>query len=86
MTPQSKKFIRISTEYLLAEDRKIDFDIFTMPPNSNKPLLLIAADTHIADIKNILARKNHGPLYITQKASTKFEIFMEGSLDSIIKN
>ncbi len=86
MILESKKFIRIVTDYLLAEDRIIDFNIYAKPPNSNKPVLLIAANTNIANIKDVLARKNHGPLFITQDSSMKFENFMEESLDSIIKN
>jgi HD-GYP domain-containing protein (c-di-GMP phosphodiesterase class II) len=86
MIPESRKFIRIVTDYLLAEGRKIDFNIYTKPPNSNKPLLLIAANTNIADIKETLARKSHGPLYITQESAKKFENFMEDSLDAIIRN
>lgn len=86
MIPETKKLIRIDTDYLLAEDRKIDFNIYTKPPNSAKPLLLIAANTHIADIKATLARKSHGPLFITKDSAKKFEDFMEDSLSSIIKN
>ena len=86
MIPESKKFIRIVTDYLLAEDRTIDFNIYTKTPSSNKPILLIAAHTNIAAIKDTLARKSHGPLFITQESSKKFENFMEDSLDSIIKN
>ncbi|MFA7382388.1 MAG: HD domain-containing phosphohydrolase [Desulfurivibrionaceae bacterium] len=86
MLSESSKFVRISTDYLLAVERKIDFDIYTLLPNSKRPLLLIAADTNIAEVKDILTRKNHGPLYITQNSSRKFEHFMEGSLNSIIKN
>ena len=86
MIPESRKFIRIVTDYLLAEDRIINFNIYTLPPNSNKPILLIAANTNIADIKETLARKSHGPLFITQDSSKKFENFLEDSLESIIKN
>ncbi len=86
MIPEAKKFIRIVSDYLLAEDRKIDFNIYTKPPNSNRPILLIAANTKIADIKDTLARKSHGPLFITQESSKKFDNFMEDSLGSIIKN
>jgi HD-GYP domain-containing protein (c-di-GMP phosphodiesterase class II) len=86
MIPESRKFIRIVSDYLLAEDRTIDFNIYTKPPKSNKPILLIAANTNIADIKATLARKSHGPLFITQEASKKFENFMEKSLNTIIKN
>ena len=86
MLSEPKKFIRIVTDYLLAEDRPIDFNIYTKPPKSNKPLLLVAANTKIADIKNILAQKSHGPLFITQESAQKFENFMEQSLDSIIRN
>lgn len=87
MLAESRKFIRIATDYLLAEDRrKIDFNIYTKPPKSNKPILLIAANTNIADIKEALAKKIHGPLFITQDSAQKFENFMEESLDSIIRN
>ncbi|MFQ6757643.1 MAG: HD domain-containing protein [Deltaproteobacteria bacterium] len=87
MLAESKKYIRIATDYLLAEDRrKIDFNIYTKPPKSNKPILLIAANTNIADIKEALAKKSHGPLFITQDSAQKFENFMEESLDSIIRN
>lgn len=86
MVPEARKFIRITSEYLLAEDRKIDFDIYATPPNSNIPLLLIAADTKVADIRKTLAEKNHGPLYITRESARKFDEFMEGSLPEIIKN
>ena len=86
MLSEPKKFIRIVTDYLLAEDRPIDFNIYTKPPKSNKPLLLVAANTKIADIKKILAQKSHGPLFITQESAQKFENFMEQSLDSIIRN
>ena len=86
MIPESRKFIRISTDYLLAEDRKIDFNIYTKPPNSNRPLLLISTDTDVADIRHTLTKKSLGPLYITQESSQKFENFMEDSLGSIIRN
>ena len=86
MLSEPKKFIRIVTDYLLAEDRPIDFNIYTKPAKSNKPLLLVAANTKIADIKKILAQKSHGPLFITQESAQKFENFMEQSLDSIIRN
>lgn len=86
MLSEPKKFIRIVTDYLLAEDRPIDFNIYTKPPKSNKPLLLVAANTKIADIRKILAQKSHGPLFITQESAQKFENFMEQSLDSIIRN
>lgn len=86
MIPETRKFIRIVTDYLLAEDRIIDFNIYTLPPNSNKPILLIAANTNIAAIKDTLARKSHGPLFITQESAKKFENFMEESLESIIRN
>jgi HD-GYP domain-containing protein (c-di-GMP phosphodiesterase class II) len=86
MNPQSRKFIRISTDHLLAGDRIIDFNIYTKPPDTNTPLLLIAADTKTAAIRNALTRKNHGPLYITRESAKKFDNFMESSLDSIIRN
>lgn len=86
MNPESRKFIRIATDYLLAEDRAIDFNIYTKPPNSNTPLLLIAANTKLADIKESLARKSHGPLFIAAESSRKFEHFMEDSLGSVIRN
>ncbi|HEX9716274.1 MAG TPA: HD domain-containing phosphohydrolase [Desulfurivibrionaceae bacterium] len=86
MIPEPRKFVRIVTDYLLAEDRIINFNIYTKPPNSNKPILLIAANTNIADIKETLTRKSHGPLFITRDSSKKFENFLEDSLDSIIGN
>lgn len=86
MIPESRKFIRIVTDLLLAEERIIDFNIYTKPPNSNKPLLLIAANTKVSDVKDTLARKNHGPLFITRESAKKFENFLENSLDSIIRN
>lgn len=50
MIPAAKKFIRIVSDYLLAEDRKIDFNTDTKPPNSNRPILLIAANANTAAI------------------------------------
>ncbi|MFA6498784.1 MAG: HD domain-containing phosphohydrolase [Desulfurivibrionaceae bacterium] len=86
MILESKKFIRIVSDYLLAEERTIDFNIYTKPPNSNKLVLLIAANTKFATIKDALTKKSHGPLYITQESVKKFENFMEDSLESIIIN
>ena len=86
MIPEAKKFIRIVSDYLLAEERTFDFNIYTKPPNSNKLVLLIAANTKFATIKDALSRKSHGPLYITQESAKKFENFMEESLESIIIN
>ncbi|HIJ90077.1 MAG: HD domain-containing protein [Desulfobulbaceae bacterium] len=86
MIQDSRKLIRINTDYLLAEERTIDFDIYTKAPNSPKPILLVAANSIIADIKEVLARKNYGPLFINQESAKKFENFMEDSLNSIIRN
>ena len=86
MLSEPKKFIRIVTDYLLAEERQIDFNIYTKPPKSNKPVLLVAANSKVGDIKKILAQKSHGPLFITQESARKFKNFMEQSLDSIIRN
>jgi len=86
MIPEAKKFIRIVSDYLLAENQTINFNIYAKPPDSNRPILLVAANTNIADIKDVLSRKSHGPLFITQESTQKFENFMETSLNSIIKN
>lgn len=86
MIPEARKFIRIDSDSLLAEDRIVDFNIYSLLPNSNKPILLIAANTIIADMKDTLARKKHGPLFITRDSAKKFENFMEDSLEPIIKN
>lgn len=83
---EPKNFVRILTEYLVAEDKEIDFDIYTFRAKNDKPILLIPASTNVGTIRDQLAQKKHGPLYITREAYSRFEKFMEESLDFIIKN
>lgn len=86
MKNESVKLIRVPTDYLLNEDRVIDFNIYTRRSGNNEPLLLIPANTDLDRVRELLARKNHGPLFITEDAADNFQNFIESSIGSIIKN
>lgn len=80
------KFIRIAPEHLLAEDRLIDFDVYTKRADRDRMVLLAAAHSNLSALKELLLSKDYGPLFITKEAYGRFQRFLEDSLGSVITN
>ncbi|MFZ5776086.1 MAG: HD-GYP domain-containing protein [Thermodesulfobacteriota bacterium] len=86
MRQGAAKFIRIAPEYLLAEDRAIDFDVYTRRDNRDRMILLAAAHSNISALKELLRVKQYGPLFITKEDYSRFQRFLEDSLGAVIAN
>lgn len=81
-----KNLVRINTEYLVADDQVLDFNIYTVRPSDNTPLLLVGEDSNIANLKEILRQKQLGQLFVGKKDYKRFRLFMEGSITAMIND
>jgi HD-GYP domain-containing protein (c-di-GMP phosphodiesterase class II) len=86
MKDKPAKMVRISTDHLLTGDRTMDFAIYTRRSDNHDPILLIPANTDLARVREVLAGRKHGPLFITENAVGSFQNFMEESMGAIIED
>lgn len=81
-------YMAIDENYLLGDDRIIDFDIFVRQEINGrpKPVLLIGKDTDISTVQDLLAthKGKFGPLFIKNDSGQSFQQFMETSLSLLI--
>lgn len=79
-----KNLVRINKEYLVAEDRVLDFNIYTVRSSDNTPVLLAGKDSGITNLKETLRRKQLGQLFVDKKDYKLFQLFMEDSISAMI--
>lgn len=79
-------FIAVNKKYLLSGKCEISFDLFIDPDEKKvkEPLLLVGKNTHIRNIKKILAEKKFDSLLIRKKDLKSFYGFVEDSLHIVI--
>ena len=80
------EYVAINQEYLLDQNKKIDFDIFVVRERNNKkmPVLLANKDTLISEVREKIAKNFYGKLYIRKESVKSFEEFLEDSVSDII--
>lgn len=79
-----KDLIRIQKEYLVAEDRVLDFNIYTVRASDNTPVLLAGKDSGITNLKETLRQKQLGQLFVDKREYKMFQLFMEDSITAMI--
>ncbi|MDH3393065.1 MAG: HD-GYP domain-containing protein [Desulfobulbaceae bacterium] len=81
-------YMAIDEDYLLGENRSINFDIFIRQEINGrpKPILLIGKNTAISTVHSTLSAKKGklGTLYVKKEADSDFQEFMEESLSLLI--
>lgn len=78
--------IRINKDYLIAEDRVLDFNIYTMRSSDDTPILLAGKDSAIANLKETLRRKQLGQLFVDKGDYKRYQLFMEDSITAMIND
>lgn len=86
MKDGAEKYITINQDYLLDQEKKIEFDIYVFRERNRKkmPVLLASRDTLVSDVREKIAKKFYGKLYIKEDAARSFEEFLEDSVSDII--
>ncbi|MEW6593884.1 MAG: HD-GYP domain-containing protein [Thermodesulfobacteriota bacterium] len=79
-----KNLVRINKEYLVADDRVLDFNIYTVRSSDDTPVLLVGKDSSVSNIKETLRRRQLGQLFVDKRDYKRFQLFMEGSIGALI--
>jgi len=82
---KTRNYIRINREYLLAEERPIDFNIYTLRAQDRAPILLFGRESN-QDIHEILRRRRLGELYVEKSDYQRFRRYLEDSIPSLIQD
>lgn len=81
-------YFLLDRDFLLADNSMLDFDIYYSISVKNEvvPVLLVAQNSLVSNLKEKISQKSYGQLYVKEYSKSHFEKYLENSLPAIISN